>query len=160
MLYEGGVRVPLMVRFPPLIPAGALQSEPVGSADFFPTLLELARIEIPSHLEVDGTSFVDQLQGTESRSERPPLYWHFPGYLPARSEVGAWRTTPAGAIRVGDFKLIEFFETGEIELYNLAQDIGEQNNLAASRPEKAAELHGHLRTWREALGAPMPLKKP
>ena len=160
MLYEGGVRVPLMVRYPPLIPADTLQSEPVGSADFFPTLLEVAGIKVPPHLEIDGTSFMDQLQGRESGSDRPPLYWHFPGYLPARSNIGSWRTTPAGAIRVGDFKLIEFFETGEIELYNLAQDIGEQNNLAASQPEKAAELHGQLRTWREALGAPMPLKKP
>ena len=160
MLYEGGVRVPLMVRYPPLIPAETLQSEPVGSADFFPTLLEVAGIKVPPHLEIDGTSFMDQLQGRESGSDRPPLYWHFPGYLPARIDVGSWRTTPAGAIREGDFKLIEFFETGEIELYNLAQDIGEQNNLAASRPEKTAELQGQLNSWREAVAAPMPQNKP
>ena len=64
------------------------------------------------------------------------------------------------AIREGNFKLIEFFETGEIELYNLALDIGEQDNLAPSRPEKAAELHRQLRTWREAVAAPMPSMKP
>ena len=160
MLYEGGVRVPLMVRFPPLVPAETLQSEPVGSADFFPTLLEMAGIKVPPHLEIDGTSFMDQLQGRESRLERPPLYWHFPGYLPARRDVGSWRTTPAGAIREGDFKLIEFFETGEVELYNLALDIGERDNLAPSQPEKARELHDQLRAWREALAAPMPRMKP
>ena len=160
MLYEGGIRVPLVVRFPPLVPADTLESEPVGSADFFPTLLEVARIKLPSHLEIDGTSFIDQLQGRESPTERQPLYWHFPGYLPARMDVGTWRTTPAGAIREGDFKLIEFFETGKIELYNLALDIGERDNLAATRPEKARELHDQLRAWRKALAAPMPSMKP
>ena len=103
---------------------------------------------------------MDQLQGSDARSERPPLYWHFPAYLPARIDLGTWRTTPAGAIRKGDFKLIEFFETGEIELYNLTLDIGERNNLATIQPEKAKELHQQLRSWREALAAPMPRMKP
>ena len=160
MLYEGGIRVPLVVRFPPIVAAGTLQSVPVGSADFFPTFLELAEIKKPLQLEIDGTSFLDLLRGREPPSGRPPLYWHFPGYLPARSEVGAWRTTPAGAVRAGEFKLIEFFETGEIELYNLVLDIGERDNLAAVEPEKTAELHRQLRAWREAVAAPMPRTKP
>ena len=161
MLYEGGVRVPLMVRYPPLVPPQTLQTEPVGSADFFPTLLEVAGIQVPPHLEIDGTSFMDQLQGSDAPiGAARPFTGTFPPIFQPRIDLGTWRTTPAGAIRKGDFKLIEFFETGEIELYNLTLDIGERNNLATIQPEKAKELHQQLRSWREALAAPMPRMKP
>ena len=84
------------------------------------------------------------------------MYWHFPGYLGAGQ--GTWRTTPGGAIRSGDWKLIEYFEDGQSELYNLRDDVGERNNLAAAQPERVAELHKQLSAWREAVGAPMPTK--
>src|SRR5262249_34102357 len=83
-----------------------------------------------------------------------PLYWHFPGYLGAGTE--AWRTTPGGAIRDGDWKLLEFFEGGRLELYNLRDDTGERRNLAREMPERVKELHARLVTWRERIGAPRP----
>jgi arylsulfatase A-like enzyme len=91
----------------------------------------------------------------DATPNRNALYWHFPGYLGA--DGGTWRTSPGGAIREGDWKLIEFFEDGRIELYNLRKDIGERINLAATDPEKAKELHDKLAVWREYVGAPMPI---
>jgi len=88
---------------------------------------------------------------------RKPLYWHFPGYLGSGKDI--WRTTPAGAIRTGDWKLIEFFETGKIELYNLADDIGEKNDLAMKMPDRAKSLHDDLVMWRKSVNAPMPAKR-
>src|SRR5439155_6186 len=95
--------------------------------------------------------------GGEQAQARNPLYWHFPGYLGSGKDV--WRTTPAGAIRSGDWKLIEFFETGKAELYNLRDDLGEKNDLAAAKPEKAKELRDQLAAWRAAVNAPMPKKR-
>ena len=159
MLYEGGIRVPLIVRYPSVVAAGSTSDLPVSSVDLFSTILDLAGVEPPQDRPIDGVSFRPALAGREGTSARPPLYWHFPGYLEARAEKGAWRTTPAGAIRGGDWKLIEFFETGEIELYNLIQDVGERNDLARERPEKAAELRRELAEWRDRLEAPMPQRK-
>ena len=85
---------------------------------------------------------------------REAIYWHFPGYLGAGSNT--WRTTPGGAIRAGNWKLIEYFEDGRLELYNLAEDLGERNNLATKMPERARELHDKLVAWREQVGARMP----
>src|SRR5262249_17728870 len=85
---------------------------------------------------------------------RDAIYWHFPGYLGAGQD--SWRTTPAGAIRSGDWKLIEFFETGKVELYNLREDLGEKSDLARSMPDRAAERHAKLLDWRKAIRAPMP----
>ena len=93
--------------------------------------------------------------GTDSLN-RDAIFWHFPGYLGAGA--GSWRTTPAGAIRSGDWKLHEFFEDGRLELYNLRDDLGEQHNLAAKLPEKARELHDRLLAWRQDLKAPMPAR--
>ena len=93
--------------------------------------------------------------GGQGKLDRDALYWHFPGYLGAGP--GAWRTTPAGAVRVGDWKLLEFFETGKIELYNLRDDPGEKNDLATANPGRAAELHAKLVAWRKDVKAPMPL---
>jgi arylsulfatase A-like enzyme len=87
---------------------------------------------------------------------RDAIFWHFPGYLGAGA--GSWRTTPAGAIRSGDWKLQEFFEDGHIELYNLRDDLGQKSNLAAAQPDKAKELHDRLVAWRQAVKAPMPTK--
>ncbi|MCP5120075.1 MAG: sulfatase, partial [bacterium] len=158
MLYEGGVRVPLIVRFPGVVEPGTTCDEPVVNVDFYPTLLDFAGAAgNPSH-KLDGVSFANLLRGGAA-GERPPIYWHFPGYLQGRQEVGAWRTTPAGAIRDGEYKLIEFFETGATELYNLSEDISEQKNLVAEMPVKAKQLHEKLVSWRKATNAPMPTMK-
>ena len=85
---------------------------------------------------------------------RIPLFWHFPGYLGANQNT--WRTTPAAAIRQGDWKLIEFFEEGRKELYNLREDVGERKDLAAAQAQKVEELYGKLLAWRKDVGAKMP----
>ena len=94
--------------------------------------------------------------GGKAKLKRDAIYWHFPGYLGAGANT--WRTTPAGAIRAGDWKLMEFFEDDRVELYNLRDDLGETKNLAATMPDKADELHEKLLAWREELHAPMPTK--
>jgi len=128
--------------------------------DFYPTLLEIASAKGRPEHKLDGTSFWSlAVNDPKPASSRAPLYWHFPGYLEGRGELGVWRTTPGGAIRFGEFKLIEFFETGGLELYNLAEDIGEQKNLARAMPGKTRDLHEQLKAWREATNAPMPLIK-
>ena len=160
MLYEGGIRVPLLVRKPGLIPPGSNSNETVMCVDFLPTLAEIAGAGLPSERDIDGVSFYQTLRSAgKSPTPRPPIYWHFPGYLEGRSDAAAWRTTPAGALRIGRYKVIEFFETGEIELYNLEEDISEENNLITLMPEKAAEMQAELRHWRERTNAPMPTPK-
>ncbi|MPY91364.1 MAG: sulfatase-like hydrolase/transferase [Luteitalea sp.] len=161
MLYEGGVRVPLIARIPGVTPPGSTSNVPVMCVDFFPTLLEIAGAELRSDRPIDGVSFHDVLRGMESDPlSRPPIYWHFPGYLEGVADEGQWRTTPAGAIRAGHHKLIEFFETGTAELYDLEEDIGERNNLAESQPELVEQLRRQLEEWRLAVGANMPAMKP
>jgi len=158
MLYEGGVRVPLIVRYPGVTAPGSVSDTPVINVDFYPTLLEIAGGAPPPSQQLDGVSFLPILNGGQTGG-RPPLYWHFPGYLQGRQEVGAWRTTPAGAIRDGDFKLIEFFETGKTELYNLREDISEARDLTETMPGKSTELKQRLEAWRQAASAPMPARK-
>jgi arylsulfatase A-like enzyme len=155
MLYEGGIRVPYIFRWPGKIAPGSTCAEPIISVDLYPTLLELAGAPAPSQYPLDGTSYLSLLRnGGQAVPARPPLYWHFPGYLGAGGNT--WRTTPAGAIRAGDWKLQEFFETGRLELFNLKDDLGEKRNLAEAQPEKAKELHAALLAWRKAVNAPMP----
>ncbi|WP_422927208.1 sulfatase [Singulisphaera sp. PoT] len=156
MLYEGGIHVPYVFRWPGKITEGQTQGEPINSVDLYPTLLELAGAKAPEGYPLDGVSYLGLLKGEKTRLDREALYWHFPGYLGAGA--GSWRTTPAGAIRAGDWKLIEFFETGKIELYNLKNDPGEKNDLAKASPERVSELHGKLVEWRERIHAPMPTK--
>ena len=137
MLYEGGVRVPLIVRWPGVVAPGSICSEPVTSTDFFPTFLTLAGRETDRNRPVDGLSLVPLLQkGGTASLHREALFWHYPSYLQANAEKGTWRITPAGAIRSGDFKLLEFFEDGRLELYDLRNDIGETRNLALQMPAK------------------------
>jgi arylsulfatase A-like enzyme len=152
-LYEGGVRVPFVARWPGVVKPGTVTDEPINSVDLYPTLLELTGAKPPAQ-PLDGVSYVPTLRG--QKRERGPLYWHFPGYLGAGK--GSWRTTPAGSVHDGDWKLIEFFEDGRLELYNLKADIGEKTNLAAKEPEKVKELHGKLTAWRKQVGAKMPTK--
>ncbi|HEV7282137.1 MAG TPA: sulfatase [Pirellulaceae bacterium] len=155
MLYEGGIRVPFIVRWPGKI-APAVSDAPINSVDFYPTLLEIAGVELPESYVLDGESWLPQVVSpNEAQPREAPLFWHFPGYLGAGK--GTWRTTPAGAIRDGDWKLIEFFEDGRLELYDLRNDIGERHNLAEKEPAKAAELQGKLAAWRSEVGAKLPM---
>ena len=158
MLYEGGIRVPLAVKWPARITPGRVDSTPVIGIDFYPTLLEIAGVGSPAH-SIDGESLVPILTGSGDLTVRN-LYWHFPAYLEASKRIpGPWRTTPAGAVRSGDYKLIEFFEDGVLELYDLRKDPEESTNLVDQLSEKAALLHGSLKNWREKVGADMPKLK-
>ncbi|HEX3656774.1 MAG TPA: sulfatase [Pirellulales bacterium] len=151
--YEGGVRVPLIVKWPGTTPPGSVSAEPVISVDFFPTMLQMAgALRTPSPA-IDGVSLVPVLSGKVDRLARDAIFWHYPHYHPG----GA---TPYGAIRAGDWTLIEFFEDMHLELYNIADDIGEQQELSRARPEKARQLRDQLHAWRSAVGAQMPTPNP
>ncbi|MBL8848824.1 MAG: sulfatase [Planctomycetaceae bacterium] len=152
-LYEGGHRVPYIFRWPGTIPAGGENATPIISVDLYPTLLEVAGAAAPEGQILDGTSYLSILRGAPA-GERPPLYWHFPGYLGASQNT--WRTTPCSVIRSGDWKLLQYFEDGHLELYNLHSDLGEERNLAASEPERTAALLAQLQNWRDEIGAPLP----
>lgn len=148
-LYEGGIRVPLIVVAPGVAAPGSVSDAAVYTADIYPTLLDLAGLPLRPLQHVDGTSMVSALHG-EQRSERP-LHWHFPHY-----SVG----TPAGAVRIGDWKLVESFENGRIELFNLREDAGESLDLAAREPERTRAMHARLIAWRADVAARMPSLNP
>jgi arylsulfatase A-like enzyme len=154
-LYEGGIRVPYIFRWTGKVPAAVVCDEPINSVDLYPTLLELAGASAPADYPLDGTSYLLALtSGGKERLAREAIYWHFPGYLGAGQ--GKWRTTPVGAVRAGDYKLMEFFEDERLELYNLREDLGERKNLAQQMPDKARELQSQLAAWRAEVGAKMP----
>ena len=157
-LYEGGVRVPLIIRWPSKIAPGRKSDEPVISIDFYPTLLELAQKNLPADLILDGVSIVPLFNDPEIKLERESLFWHFPGYLQSRKE-GSWRTTPVGSIRSGDWKLLQFFEDNRLELYNLKEDIGEQNDLSKTHVAQRIDLLEKLESWRVAINAEIPHTK-
>jgi arylsulfatase A-like enzyme len=158
--YEGGIREPMFVRWPDKIKPGKSEV-PVTNIDFYPTILEVAGIEKPMGKVLDGKSILPVLIGNGIIGERP-LFWHFPIYLEAYVENDTttqdplFRTRPGSAIRLGDWKLIQYFENNDIELYNLKEDIGEKNNLADSNPSKMKELLGLLENWRAETNAPVP----
>jgi len=151
-LYEGGIREPMMIRWPGVTKPGSLCETPVGSIDFFPTILEMAGAKPPTDSAIDGRSLVPLLKQSGSL-RREALFWHYPHY----SNQGG---VPGGAVRAGDYKLIEFYEDGRLELYNLANDIGENHNLAASDPSRAKHLQRLLDTWRKSVHAAMPTPNP
>jgi arylsulfatase A-like enzyme len=154
-LYEGGTRVPLIVRWSGVTPPGTTCEVPTIHVDVYPTLLELAGAPQPEHA-LDGESLVRLFRDPTAQLERGAIYQHFPGYLGAGP--GQWRTTPVSLIQAGDWKLMEFLEDGRLELYNLRDDIGETKNLADQQPERTRELHARLQAWRAEVGAPMPTK--
>lgn len=156
-LYEGGIRVPFIVRWPGVTKPGSATDTPATHVDLFPTFLELATAKAPPQ-PLDGESLVRLFRDPGAALRRDAVFQHFPGYLGAGPD--AWRTTPAGTIHSGDWKLLEFFEDGRLELYNLRDDLGETNNLVASHPAKARELHDRMAAWRRDIGAKMPTPHP
>jgi arylsulfatase A len=153
--YEGGTRVPLIVFWPGVTKANSVCETPVIGTDLYPTLLEMVGEAKAARKGVDGASLVPLLRGT-GKLKRDELFWHYPHYQ--HYQLGG--TTPYGAIRKGDFKLIEFFDDMRVELYNLKDDIGEQHNLAAQMPEKVDQLRNRLHAWRKEVGAQMPTRNP
>jgi arylsulfatase A-like enzyme len=149
--HEGGVREPFVVKWPGKTRAGSECDVPVIGTDFYPTLLEMAGLPLMPEEHADGISLVPLLSGKAQRLSRNKLYWHYPHYH---------RTQPYGAIRSGNWKLIEFFEDGRLELYDLKADPNETNNLAQQKPEKAQELLMQLRAWRTSVDAQMMTPNP
>ncbi len=149
--YEGGIRVPLLVRHPGISHQGSTCSQPVTSMDYFPTLLELAGLELQPKLHVDGKSLMPFLQDPENGEDRV-LVWHYPHY-----HGSAWR--PGSAIRNNQWKLVEFYEDLTVELYNLTDDPGEQINLAQKLPEKAESLREKMHFQLREMGAAYPVRK-
>ncbi|WP_423126824.1 sulfatase [Gaoshiqia sp. Z1-71] len=145
-LYEGGIREPLIMYQPERISGGKQVDIPVANYDFYPTLCELSRTPVPGSMKHDGKSFAGLLSGNAEPGDQREFYWHYP--LEERHFLGG---RSSGAVRKGDWKLIEFFDTGEKELYNLKEDIGETNNLFAAHPEKAEELQLLLNEWRKEV---------
>ena len=144
-MYEGGIRVPLIIKWP----GSGLQKTtcdvPVTSPDFFPTILDMIGIN-SQDIASDGVSIAPLLRG-EKELDREAIYWHFPHY----SNHGM--QSPGGAIREGDYKLLDYFENGAVQLFNLRNDIGEQHDLSKIEIEKTKELKAKLDKWRMDVGA-------
>lgn len=149
-LYEGGIRVPAIARWPGKVPAASVCTTPAITMDVHPTLLELAATSVPKQPR-DGVSLAALLRDAGAPLNRDALHWHLPHYH---------HSTPASAIRRGDWKLIEFFEDSSLHLFNLRADPGETNNLATPEPARAKELQAALAAWRKAVGARMPVPNP
>lgn len=150
--YEGGVRVPWIAYWPGTIRPQSVCHTPVISMDLYPTVLQIAGIAGDPRHRLDGESLVPLLRETGGL-ERQAIYWHYPHYHPG----GA---TPYGAVREGDFKLIEFFEDHRVELYDLGRDLGETKDLCQTMPDKAQAMRQRLHDWRRSVGAQMPTPNP
>ncbi|MFQ5571106.1 MAG: sulfatase [Rhodothermales bacterium] len=147
-LYEGGIRAPLIIRWPGAIDREAVVASPAMSTDLFPTLLAMAGLPARPEQHVDGTSLVGAMTGA-AEAPHEALFWHFPHYHGSGNR-------PGGAVGIGDLKLVEWFEDGAVELYDLSTDLSERRDLARERPDEAARLLAALRAWREEVGANMP----
>jgi arylsulfatase A-like enzyme len=171
--YEGGVREPMIVRWPGVTKPGSRCNVPVINQDFYPTFLEVAGATPPKDTPLDGESLVPLFKGG-SKLKREAIFWHFPGYLDApviRGRDPVFRTRPVSVIRKGDWKLHLYHEEWQldggraglvtnnaVELYNFATDIGERNNLANSNIAKRDELLDDLLIWIQSIHAPLPTK--
>lgn len=144
--YEGGIREPLIVRWPKSVKSGTVSDIPVTSTDFYPTLLELAGLPSKPDQHLDGTSFAPILKGEKESLRRKALFWHYPHY----SNQGGF---PSSAVRMGDYKLIQRLEDDRVHLYNIKADIGERNDLAEAMPEKVREMREILFDWYRETGA-------
>lgn len=143
-LYEGGIRVPLIIRWPAKVPANSFCHAPTVNTDFYPTFLAASGIRLDPKQHLDGVSILPILRNPNAPIQRDTIYWHYP--LERRHFLGG---QSSGAIRKGRWKLIEFYDTGQIELYNFEEDVGEERNLKDAHPEKARELLTLLRDWRK-----------
>ncbi len=158
--FEGGIRVPFFVNWPGRIQGGQQSAEPIIGVDLYPTFLELAEAKRPNQA-LDGVSLVSLFSGRQKSIGPRPLYWHFPAYLQSydvyeEQRDPLFRTRPCSIIRLGDWKLHEYFEDGSLILYNLRNDISEQNDLANARPQLVKKLHAMLKSWRKEIGAAVP----
>lgn len=159
--YEGGVRVPLIVHWPGVTRPGTVSETPAITMDLFPTLVDMAGLSVPDpgtgkiRAGQDGMSLAPLLRGTGGLA-RKELFWHYPHHQ--HYQQGG--TMPYGAIRSGDFKLIEFFNDMRVELYNIKADISEKHDLAQAQPRLAQELRDRLHAWRQEIGAQMPTPNP
>ena len=149
--YDGGVREPLIIRWPGVVTPGSRSAEPVTTPDLFPTLLEAVGVPSIPEQHCDGRSFLPLLRGEPF--ERGPIFWHYPHYSNQGGE-------PAAAVRHGDWKLIKFFDGNRVELYNLTEDISETNDLSDEKPETAGTLLLELDRWAESVGCLMPRTNP
>ena len=154
-LYEGGIREPLIIRWPGVTKPGAISNVPVITTDFYPTFLEAAGLQPRPEQHMDGVSFAGVLRGNEASNELKtrPLFWHYPHY----SNQGGG---PAGALRLGNWKLIESYENGRIELFDLKQDPTESNDLASLEPKRTASMKQMLADWLASVNAKMPSPNP
>jgi arylsulfatase A-like enzyme len=150
-LYEGGIRVPWIICAPGVTQPGSICDTPVITTDLYPTLLNLAGLPPFPEQHRDGVSLLPLLEG--HARNRPPLFWHYPHY---GNQGGA----PGGAVRDGDWKLIQWYEDGTLELFNLRDDPGETKNVAAENPAKVQELHAKLIAFRKDVNAIMPTPNP
>jgi arylsulfatase A-like enzyme len=151
-MYEGGTRVCQIARWPARVRAGTLCAVPTTSPDWYPTLLAAAGLPAMPQQHADGASLLPLLGG-ETALPRDAIFWHYPHY----SNQG---DTPASSVRAGDWKLIEFFEDGRLELYNLREDPGERRNVAASQRDIVQRLHGRLVRWRAEVEGLIPKRNP
>lgn len=149
-LYEGGIRVPMIVRWPGIVESDSTSDTPVTSVDIYPTFLDLAGADSPTGHALDGESLLLVLSQSGDL-QRDAIYWHYPHYH---------HSTPAGVIREGDWKLIEFYEDNRIGLYNLYDDIGETNDTAKREPDRADTMRQKLHAWRKSVNAEMPTPNP
>ena len=152
-MYEGGTREPLIVRWPAEIEEDTICREPVTSPDFYPTIMEMVGLDLLPEQHKDGVSLLSMLKGEQDCLNREAIYWHYPHY-------GNQGGTPGSSIRMGDYKLIHFYENDRVELYNLAEDIGEKNDLSAVKSDLAAKMRKMLAEWREDMAAEAPEPNP
>ncbi|MDB4408678.1 sulfatase [Akkermansiaceae bacterium] len=151
-LHEGGIRIPTIVKYPGKVTAGTSCSELAISHDFYPTFIQAAEGHLPKTQTIDGYSLLPLFSAPDTKLQRKSLHWHYPHYHHDR---------PASAIREHDWKLIEYLDgSGDIELYNLAEDLGEKKNLATEKKGRVADLKKKLHTWRTEVSARMPLPNP
>ncbi len=152
-LYDGGIRVPWIVQWPGATKPGSVSNKPVISTDFYPTILEMTGQALRPTQHRDGVSLVPLLK-SDPDFDRGPMIWHYPHYLPRHHAV------PGSAIRIGDWKFIQYYEDGRQELYNLKLDIGESDNLRERMSEKAAEMKAQLDAMLKEHGAKIPAPDP
>jgi arylsulfatase A-like enzyme len=149
-LYKGGLRVPCIARWPGKIKPGQVCDEPIITHDLYPTFMDIASVKSDSGQLIDGKSLLPLFKGAK-HLKREALYWHYPMEKPHFLGGGS-----ASAIRQGDLKLIEFFDTGAVELYNLKTDLSEAHDLSQALPEQTRKLREALRAWRANVDAEMP----